>query len=121
LDDLGVPKVYDPDEGITAGGYFLASDIQPNNQTRSDARRAYYDPFFSRKNYNILQNSHVTRLIFDDSDLSLPQYSASENGSWSDIGNISKTQRFARARKVHHAGNRQPERSLALHAAGVEV
>lgn len=66
LNELGVATVYDPDEGTAAGGYFLASDIQPNNQTRSDARRAYYDPFFGRKNYNVLQNSHVTSILFDN-------------------------------------------------------
>ncbi|ERF75652.1 hypothetical protein EPUS_08805 [Endocarpon pusillum Z07020] len=66
LNQLGVATVYDPDEGTAAGGYFLASDIQPNNQTRSDARRTYYDPFLGRRNYNVFQNSHVTRILFDN-------------------------------------------------------
>lgn len=63
MNELGIPTVYDPDVGVAAGGYFLASDIHPSNQTRSDARRTYYDPFSGRKNYDILPNSHVTRIL----------------------------------------------------------
>lgn len=65
LNELGIPTVYDPDEGIAAGGYFLPSNIHPRNQTRSDARRTYYDPFNERKNFDILQNCHVTRILLD--------------------------------------------------------
>lgn len=121
LNELGVPTVYDPDEGIGAGGYFLASDIQPNNQTRSDARRTYYDPFFGRKNYDILQKSHVTRVLFEGPNQNSPQHGNLFNGSQSSFGNLSTTQKSARVRKVRQAGQRQQSTNVPLHATGVEV
>jgi hypothetical protein len=76
LNELGVPTAFDPNDGTSAGGYFLPSDIEPINQTRSDARRTYYDPYCSRPNYNILVNSQVTRILFD-----APPSGASGNSS----------------------------------------
>jgi hypothetical protein len=61
---LNIPLNPDPDAGLAAGGYFLASDIDPNNQTRCDARVAYYDPVQSRPNLQIMPNTHVTRVLF---------------------------------------------------------
>lgn len=121
LNELDVPTVYDPDEGIAAGGYFLASDIQPNNQTRSDARRTYYDPFFGRKNYNVLQNSHATRILFDTSGPKSPSYSDLVNDSQSNIGHLSKTQQSPKIHKVRHVEERQQDTPIPLHATGVEV
>jgi len=121
LNELGVPTVYDPDEGISAGGYFLASDIHPQNQTRSDARRAYYDPYISRKNYNVLPNSHVTRILFEKPNQYSPLYGASVNGSQDNIGNLSMPRSYTSTRKVRHSEKRQQGTSLPLHATGVEV
>jgi GMC oxidoreductase len=118
LNELGVPTVHDPDEGITAGGYFLASDIQPNNQTRSDARRTYYDPFFARKNYNILQNSHATRILFDNTNYDLPPYG---NDSQGNNAASSTTEQTNRIRALHHAEKLQRKAPASLHATGVEV
>jgi choline dehydrogenase len=67
MNQLGIPTIRDPDAGLSAGGYFLPADIDPNNQTRSDARRSYYDPISSRTNLNVLANSHVTRILFNSS------------------------------------------------------
>lgn len=64
---LNIPLNPDPEAGLSAGGYFLASDIDPNNQTRCDARIAYYDPVQSRSNLQIMPNTHVTRILFDTS------------------------------------------------------
>jgi choline dehydrogenase len=121
LNELGVPTVYDPDEGIAAGAYFLAADIHPNNQTRSDARRTYYDPFSARKNYNVLQNSHVTRLLFDGPSEDLPPYSNLVKGSRNKVGNLSTTQGSTSVRKGRNSEKGQQNHRLPLHATGVEV
>jgi choline dehydrogenase len=65
LMSLGIPEVFDPNEGLAAGGYFLPSNVDPINQTRSDARRAYYDPSASRPNLDVLANTLATRIIFN--------------------------------------------------------
>lgn len=43
-------------------------DIDPNSQTRSDARRSYYDPNIARGNFNVQPNSQVTRILFEQGD-----------------------------------------------------
>ena len=65
MNELGVPTAYDPNDGTSAGGFFLPSDIEPTNQTRSDARRTYYDPYCSSPNFNVLVNFQVTQILFD--------------------------------------------------------
>ncbi|KIX10429.1 uncharacterized protein Z518_01511 [Rhinocladiella mackenziei CBS 650.93] len=68
LHELGIPTSAEPDEGLTAGGYFLPLDIGPVNQARSDARRSYYNPNIARGNFNVQPNSQVTRILFDQGD-----------------------------------------------------
>jgi len=68
LHELGIPTSAEPNEGLSAGGYFLPLDIDPNNQTRSDARRSYYDPNIARNNFNVQPDSQVTRILFDQDD-----------------------------------------------------
>lgn len=122
LNELGTSTVYDPDEGLAAGAYFLPSNIQPFNQTRSDARRTYFDPFIARKNYNILPNAQVTRLLFDVRNQYLPPYSSSQNRNQSNIGNLSDTtQPYTRLRKDQQTEKRQQGANAPLHATGVEV
>lgn len=72
LEELGVPKCNDPNDGSMAGGYFMPLSIHPSNQTRSDARRVYWDPFQDRQSLNIATNAQVTRILFhaDDNDQS---------------------------------------------------
>lgn len=43
----GLATQFDPNDGTSAGPAFVPTDIDPNNQTRSDARRTYYDPYVS--------------------------------------------------------------------------
>jgi choline dehydrogenase len=66
LEALGIPKSLDPNDGSNAGGYFLPLSIDPDQQTRSDARTAYYDPASRRPNFNVITNAQVTRIIFED-------------------------------------------------------
>jgi hypothetical protein len=66
LNLLGVPTEFDPQDGTTAGAAFCPADIDPKNMTRCDARRAYYDPFVSRKNFHVITGQHVTRVLVEN-------------------------------------------------------
>lgn len=63
LNYLGVPTEYDQAEGTIAGAAFVPTDLHPDNQTRSDARRSYYDPYASRANLHVVTGRHVTQLL----------------------------------------------------------
>jgi hypothetical protein len=63
LNILGVPTAFDPAEGIEAGASFLATTIHPTNQSRSDARRAYYDPYINRPNFHVATGQQATRIL----------------------------------------------------------
>ncbi len=47
----------------SAGAAFIPTDLDPRNQTRSDARRTYYDPYVSRPNFHVITGQHVTRIL----------------------------------------------------------
>jgi hypothetical protein len=63
--DLNIPLNVDPDAGLAAGGYFLAADMAPINQTRSSARITYYYPVQSRSNLPCMPITSVTRVLFE--------------------------------------------------------
>ncbi|MCJ1383836.1 hypothetical protein MMC17_006950 [Xylographa soralifera] len=65
LNHLGVPTEFDQAEGSTAGAAFVPTDLDPNNQTRSDARVTYYDPYSTRENFHVITGQHVTQLIIE--------------------------------------------------------
>ncbi|MCJ1311298.1 hypothetical protein MMC25_004969 [Agyrium rufum] len=65
LNLLGVPTEYDEAQATTAGAAFCPQDLDPINQTRSDARRAYYDPFQSRPNFHVLLGNQVTQILIE--------------------------------------------------------
>ena len=65
MNHLGVPTEFDPNDGRSAGAAFVPTDLDPNNQTRSDARRTYFDPFASRDNFQVITGQHVTRILID--------------------------------------------------------
>ena len=67
LSSLGVPTVFDPNDGTGAGALFIPSDVDPVNQTRADARRSYYDPYCQRSNFEVAINSQVTQIHFNNS------------------------------------------------------
>ena len=62
---LGLPTQFDPNDGTSAGPAFVPTDLDPNNQTRSDARRTYYDPYVGRSNLHVITGQHVTRVLVD--------------------------------------------------------
>ena len=90
LNYLGVPTEFDPNNGRSAGAAFIPTDLDPNNQTRSDARRAYFDPIVNRKNFHVVTGQHVTRVLIDNfsgSEASNPKPGGNENGDGSDSEN----------------------------------
>ena len=60
---LGLQTQFDPNDGTSAGPAFVPTDLDPNNQTRSDARRTYYDPYVGRENFHVITGQHVTRIL----------------------------------------------------------
>ena len=60
-----MPTEYDPNDGTVAGAAFIPTDLDPHNQTRSDARRAYYDPYASRPNLHVMTGRQVTRILIE--------------------------------------------------------
>lgn len=91
LNYLGVPTEFDPNDGSSAGAAFVPTDLDPKNQTRSDARRAYFDPFRHRQNFHVITGQHVTRVLIDDvpgsDEVSNPTPGGNEYGEGSSIGN----------------------------------
>ena len=91
LNSLGVPTQFDQAEGLTAGAALVPADIDPNNQTRSDARRAYYDPFAARSNLHVITGQHVTRILIqgisEDQVTGNPTTGGNNNGQGPDSGN----------------------------------
>ncbi|KAJ9603502.1 hypothetical protein H2200_011688 [Cladophialophora chaetospira] len=68
LQELDISLSAEPNEGLEAGGYFLPLHLHPQNQTRGDSRRGYYDPNINRTNFYVQVQSHVTRILFEDGD-----------------------------------------------------
>ena len=91
LNSLGVPTQFDQAEGITAGAALVPTDIDPTNQTRSDARRAYYDPYATRQNLHVITGQHVTRILIEgisgDQPTQNPTTGGNNNGQGPDSGN----------------------------------
>ncbi|KAH0010589.1 alcohol oxidase, partial [Aureobasidium melanogenum] len=65
LEELQMPVSYDPNDGTTAGASFLPLSLNPANQTRCDARSAYFEPYAARPNLWIATNQYVTRILFE--------------------------------------------------------
>ncbi|KAF4428303.1 GMC oxidoreductase [Fusarium acutatum] len=60
--ELGLPIIGDVNNGTAAGAMILPSSMHPDNQTRFDAREAYFDSASSRYNLHIATNQTVTQL-----------------------------------------------------------
>ncbi|KAI4189023.1 MAG: hypothetical protein LQ346_005190 [Caloplaca aetnensis] len=85
LNYLGIPTQFDPNDGSSAGAAFVPTDLDPRNQTRSDARRTYYDPYVSRPNFHVITGQHVTRILIEgvgsNFAVSNPTPGGNENGN----------------------------------------
>jgi len=66
LETAGVPKLTNPNGGVTLGGFITPSSINPTNWTRSYSRSAYIDSFPPRSNLHILPQATVVRLVVND-------------------------------------------------------
>lgn len=78
-------------------------NVHSINQTRSDARRAYYDPSASRPNFDVLANTLATRIIFNSGNTTL-----NFNSTATDI------QFQARATAVEYASGPEAPRQTAF-------
>lgn len=91
LNALGIPTQFDPNDGTSAGPALVPTDLDPNNQTRSDARRAYFDPVVHRENFHVITGQHVTRVLIEgvggDTEASNPTAGGNENGEGTADGN----------------------------------
>ena len=88
---LGIPTQFDPNDGTSAGPAFVPTDLDPTNQTRSDARRTYYDPYVGRANFHVITGQHVTRILTagvgGNNAVSSPTTGGNENGDGPSAGN----------------------------------
>lgn len=67
LDKLGVQRAHDP--GCDKmGSFIMASSLSQANQSRSDARRAHYDPNAGRPNLTVLTGQQALRVLFETGD-----------------------------------------------------
>lgn len=62
---LGLPVIGDLNNGTAAGAMILPSSMQPDNQTRFDAREAHFNSASRRYNLHIATNQTVTQLVLD--------------------------------------------------------
>ena len=85
MNQLGLPTQFDPNDGTSAGPAFVPTDIDPQNQTRSDARRTYFDPYVHRSNFHVITNQHVTRILIEgvanNSQVSNPSTGGNDSGN----------------------------------------
>ena len=91
LNALGIPTQFDPNDGTSAGPALVPTDLDPNNQTRSDARRAYFDPVVNRENFHVITGQHVTRILIEgvgtSPEVTNPTAGGNENGEGTANGN----------------------------------
>ncbi|KAL9120381.1 MAG: hypothetical protein Q9187_003059, partial [Circinaria calcarea] len=91
LNLLGVPTAFDPNDGLTAGAALVPTDIDPINQTRADARRSYFDPYATRKNFHVITGQQVTQILIEgntgDDVASNPSSGGNVNGNGPASGN----------------------------------
>ena len=90
MNNLGIHTQLDPNDGTSAGPALVPTDLDPNNQTRSDARRTYFDPYVGRENFHVITGQHVTRLLIEgvanNSRVSNPTGGGNESGEGSSDG-----------------------------------
>ena len=90
MNELGLQTQFDPNDGTSAGPAFVPTDLDPDNQTRSDARRTYFDPYVDRSNFHVVTGQYVTRIIIEgvanNSQVSNPTPGGNDNGEGTSSG-----------------------------------
>jgi choline dehydrogenase-like flavoprotein len=66
-----IPLPKEQGAGIAVGAFWTPTALQPETQTRSSAKNAYYDPVKSRTNLILATGKKVNEILFDQSLLSL--------------------------------------------------
>jgi len=67
LQELGIPTLYDPNNGTSAGGMLIPNSMSPDNQTRSDARLAYFNGFIdTRPNFHVITGLATVKVLVDE-------------------------------------------------------
>ena len=59
-------RVVDGSDGSGVGVFWVPNSEDPANQTRSDARTAYYDPAVNRTNLHLVTGTKVNKVLFQD-------------------------------------------------------
>lgn len=76
----------------------MPTDLDPNNQTRSDARRTYFDPYASRGNMHVITGQHVTRVLIENAAtnpiVSNPTSGGNTNGNGGATGSADNSNGF---------------------------
>jgi len=62
---FGVPVPFDATNGNGIGSLWIQNPIDPKDETRSYARTAYHDKAAQRKNYHLVVEHQVTKILFD--------------------------------------------------------
>lgn len=62
---LNVSTPKDPAGGDKEGVFWCPSTLDPRNETRSYARTGHYDRVVSRKNYHLMTETAVSKIIFE--------------------------------------------------------
>ncbi|KAI0707691.1 GMC oxidoreductase [Earliella scabrosa] len=68
LENLGVPRNFEPGNGNAIGAATILGSIDARTATRSYSANAYYAPNAVRKNLYVLTKSHVSRILFRPGD-----------------------------------------------------
>lgn len=83
MSKLGYPVDGDLNDGLAVGASIIPSGMNAWNQSRFDARTAYYDPVMSRPNLHLLTGHTVTRILHATKPTYPPQSSlADHSGIW---------------------------------------
>jgi len=61
----GIPTPKEQGSGYATGAYWMPTSLQPDTQTRSDARTSYWEPAKSRSNLVLATGRKVNQILFD--------------------------------------------------------
>lgn len=68
----------------------MPTDLNPDIQTRADARVSYYDPYATRENFHVITGQHVTQVLIEgitpNEEASNQTYGGNLNGDGSASG-----------------------------------
>lgn len=62
---LGLPVPEDGGDGNAVGAVWVPNSIRSSDRTRSYAKSAYHEKAAGRKNYHLITEHTVTKIIFD--------------------------------------------------------